>query len=57
MDSFTQRLTDLNPDNILKRGYSITVKAGTNEVVKDQDQVGLDEKLTIKLHKGELEVR
>jgi exodeoxyribonuclease VII large subunit len=57
VESFAQRLTDLNPENILKRGYSITVKTGTNEVVTDQNQVAVEESLTIKLHKGELEVK
>ena len=57
VESFAQRLTDLNPENILKRGYSITVKTGTNEVVTDQNQVVAEESLTIKLHKGELGVK
>jgi exodeoxyribonuclease VII large subunit len=57
VESFAQRLTDLNPENILKRGYSITVKSGTNEVVTDQNQVAVEESLTIRLHKGELGVK
>jgi exodeoxyribonuclease VII large subunit len=57
VDSLTQRLLDMNPENILKRGYSITVKTGTNEVVTDQNQVAPEEKLTIRLHKGELGVK
>ncbi len=55
-ESLAQRLRDLNPDNILKRGYSITVKKSTNEVVTDPNRVALDELLLIKLHEGELEV-
>jgi exodeoxyribonuclease VII large subunit len=50
-----QRLEDLNPQNILKRGYSITVKKGTREVLKDTHQVERDDSVTVKLFKGELD--
>ena len=56
MESLTQRLLDLNPENILRRGYSITIKKDTNEVVTDIKRVSLGEDLKIKLYKGELEV-
>jgi exodeoxyribonuclease VII large subunit len=56
IDSLAQRLADLNPHNILKRGYSIAVKETTGEVVTDPGQVVLHEKLLVTLHKGELEV-
>jgi exonuclease VII large subunit len=48
----TQRLTDLNPKSILKRGYSITMKKDTREVVIDSNQVADGEELSITLHKG-----
>ena len=54
--ALAQRLKDLNPDSILRRGYSITLKTETSEVVTDQAQVTAHERLTIKLHKGELGV-
>jgi len=57
VESLAQRLADLNPENILKRGYSITVKTATNEVVTDQAQVTPEEELAIKLHKGQVGVR
>jgi len=57
VESLAQRLADLNPENILKRGYSITTKTATNEVVTDQAQVTPQEELTIKLHKGQVGVR
>ena len=56
IDALAQRMADLNPDNILRRGYSITVKEETGEVVTDAAAVSLGEKLLIKLHKGELKV-
>ncbi len=54
--NLTQRITDLNPENILKRGYSITTKPKTGEVVSDIAQVGKGEELSIRLHQGLLGV-
>ncbi|HEY3276235.1 MAG TPA: exodeoxyribonuclease VII large subunit [Syntrophorhabdaceae bacterium] len=56
VDSLAQRLEDLNPHNILKRGYSITAREETGEVVTDPAQVGPGERLLVTLHKGELSV-
>lgn len=56
LDTMTQRLIDLNPESILKRGYSITMKKDTREVVIDSDQVASGEKLSITLHKGTINV-
>ncbi|MCX8110665.1 MAG: exodeoxyribonuclease VII large subunit [Syntrophorhabdaceae bacterium] len=47
-----QRLYDLNPDNILKRGYSIAQRATTKEVIYDNRQVSLNEAILLRLHKG-----
>ncbi len=52
--SVTQRLADLNPENILKRGYSITMKQGSGQVVTDSGQVSPGEELSITLHRGRL---
>jgi exodeoxyribonuclease VII large subunit len=52
LDTMTQRLADLNPKNILKRGYSITMKKDTREVIIDSNQVAGGEELSITLHKG-----
>ncbi len=49
-----QRIKDLNPDNILKRGYSITIKGETKEVIVSADQVVTGETVTVKLYRGEL---
>ena len=56
IETLTQRIKDLSPDNILKRGYSITVKKDTKEVVVSTSQVVKGEDLLVKLHKGELGV-
>jgi exodeoxyribonuclease VII large subunit len=56
IETLTQRIKDLSPDNILKRGYSITVKRDTKEVVVSTGQVVKGEDLLVKLHKGELGV-
>ena len=52
LETMAQRLTDLNPKSILKRGYSITMKKDTREVVIDSNQVAGGEELSITLHKG-----
>jgi exodeoxyribonuclease VII large subunit len=57
VESLGQRLLDLNPDNILKRGYSVTMKKETGEVVSSAGQVSQGDDLLIRLHKGELEVK
>jgi exodeoxyribonuclease VII large subunit len=57
VESLAQRLLDLNPDNILKRGFSVTMKKSTGEVVSASEQVTPGDDLTIRLHKGELEVK
>jgi exodeoxyribonuclease VII large subunit len=54
--SLAQRLVDLNPEDILKRGYSITVKRETGEVVVNAAQVDQGDGLSVRLHQGELNV-
>jgi exodeoxyribonuclease VII large subunit len=56
LETMTQRLTDLNPKSILKRGYSITMKKNTREVIIDSSQVANGEELSITLHKGAINV-
>lgn len=53
-EALSQRLTDLNPDNILKRGYSITVNEATGEIVTDVTTVTPGDSLLIRLSKGYL---
>lgn len=56
LSSLIQRISDLNPESILKRGYSITLKSTTKEVVKSKDQVGLNEELFVLLYDGKITV-
>jgi exodeoxyribonuclease VII large subunit len=55
VETLGQRIADLNPDNILRRGYSITVKKDTNEVIVSTDQIVKGEELLVKVHKGEID--
>jgi exodeoxyribonuclease VII large subunit len=50
-----QRLADLNPDSILKRGYSITVKKDTKKVVSEAGQVKSGDEVSVRLFRGSLE--
>ncbi|MCS7281148.1 MAG: exodeoxyribonuclease VII large subunit [Desulfobacterota bacterium] len=52
--SFSIRLESLNPESVLRRGYSIAIKKETGKVIKDVDQVALDEEIYVRLHKGKL---
>jgi exodeoxyribonuclease VII large subunit len=56
VDSLAQRLIDLNPENILKRGYSITMKKETGEVVISSTQVAQGDELAVRLSQGQLGV-
>ena len=55
LDAMAQRLNDLNPQNILRRGYSITIKTDTHEVLKKSDQVEMNDTVRVKLFKGEID--
>jgi len=50
-----QRLADLNPDNILRRGYSITTRKDTGEVLFDANQAEPSEAVRVRLFKGGLD--
>jgi len=50
-----RRLGDLNPESILKRGYSITVRADTKAVVSDAGLVEHGDRLSVKLYRGSLD--
>ena len=55
-DSLAQRVEDLNPATILKRGYSITAKKDKGTVVTDAASVEDGESLSVMLHRGVLDV-
>ena len=46
-------LLPLNPDTILKRGFSIVYKAD-KKAIKDSREVEIGDKIFIKPHKGEI---
>ncbi len=56
MHVLSQRIADLNPENILKRGYSITQRKGSEEIVFDSAGISIDENLTIRFQKGSADV-
>jgi exodeoxyribonuclease VII large subunit len=51
----SQRLEDLNPENILRRGYSITVRSDTRAVVSEAGQVGQGDRVSVRLYRGGLD--
>ena len=55
LEGVHQRLNDLNPETILKRGYSITVRKATGEVVKDSSRPALAEEVLVRLARGSLD--
>lgn len=55
LQGFAQRLGDLNPETILKRGYSITVRKDTLRVVTDAGQVQEKDEVLIRLHRGTID--
>lgn len=51
------RLRLLSPENVLARGYSITMDAATGEVVRDAEAVRRGQRLRTRLKKGEIHSR
>ena len=49
-----KRLNALGPEQVLARGYSITMEAATGKVLRDSDQVVSGQKLKTRLAKGEV---
>jgi exodeoxyribonuclease VII large subunit len=56
LENLKTRLADLHPHNILKRGYSITTRPVTGEVLVDAAQVEEGETLEVRLFHGALGV-
>lgn len=52
LDLLRNRITDASPDNLLVRGYSITLKDG--KVVRDKSLLREGDELTTRFHKGEV---
>jgi exodeoxyribonuclease VII large subunit len=54
LDVCIQRLCDLNPENILKRGYSITTRVATDSVLSSSGDVAEGERVSVRLYQGSL---
>ncbi len=52
--SLTARLDALSPLSVLSRGYSITLRPETYEVIRDSNAVEVGEMIQIRMHKGGL---
>ena len=52
-----KRLNALGPEQVLARGYSITMEAATGKVLRDADTVVSGQKLKTRLAKGEVFTR
>ena len=53
-NSLETRLRLLAPEQVLARGYSITMDAASGAVIRDAKKVKVGQKLRTKLHKGEV---
>jgi len=53
--SLSQRMEDLNPFGILKRGYSVTMRKDTGEVIVDAKAVQMKDEVVVRLYRGELD--
>ncbi len=51
---YKSRLETLNPLNVLKRGFSLTVNAGTSKIIRDAEEIGLNEEILTRLFKGRI---
>ena len=52
-----RRLNSLGPEQVLARGYSITLDASTGKVLRDAGRVKPGQKLKTRLHRGEITSR
>lgn len=54
-EALLQRLEDLNPKAIMKRGYSITMRAADGKVITTADQAAKGDGVAIRLYEGQLD--
>jgi len=54
LQNLSDRLTTLSPLAILSRGYSITCKFPSEELIKDVSQVKIDDDLKIRVYQGQM---
>ncbi len=55
LEALAARLKLLGPEQVLARGYSITLHAPTGKVLRRADQVRAGDRLTTRLRQGEVE--
>lgn len=55
LEILDSKLSALNPQAILERGYSIVMNG--NKIIKSSNEVSIDNNISIILHKGELEAK
>jgi exodeoxyribonuclease VII large subunit len=55
LSHFGERLQDLNPNSVLKRGYSITRKLPAKMILKDVSSLKKGDRVNVTLAKGELD--
>jgi exodeoxyribonuclease VII large subunit len=56
-DNLTSRLDGVSPLAVLSRGYSITMRADTREILTDAARVEAGDEVEVRLHRGELSCR
>ncbi len=54
LESLSQRLANLNPTNVLKRGYAIVTHYPDGPVISHVEQVGEGDKVQIRVQDGSI---
>lgn len=57
LNNLHDRLIALSPEGVLKRGFAVVRKSDDNLILRDSDQVGIKEAISVKLYRGSLKAR